>query len=378
MSPKVQRRDLPVLVHGATGYTGRLVARELIRTGTSFGISGRTARKLADLATELAIPVPQFVIPEGDSAALPEVLANTRIVINCAGPFIKLGAPVVKAAISAGTHYLDVTGEQEFVRRCHAQDREAKVADCAVVPSMAFEVSLADMAAQLAAEKLAGDLGGAAPFDEVTILYDMHRVRASRGTQKSALRMLAGVGLVVENGELVERVGPPGTHALMFPGDSAPTTGVEIPGADIVTVPRHVKCRRMHVYMSAGRGIQGWLARKLLPLGPWFLGTAAGRGLRHWIESQPTGEGPPDSERPTHEFRIAAEVRAGGRRALAVVGGRDPYGLTATIAVAAARAMMEPGYTRTGALSPSMAFDSRRFLESLAPAGVTLDVLEPA
>lgn len=366
MSPRVERRDLPVLVHGATGFTGRLVARELIRARVPFGISGRSARKLADLAAELRIPVPQFVVPEGDAATLPDVLAGTRVVINCAGPFRQLGPPVVRAAAASGTHYLDVTGEQEFVRLCDQHDREASAAGVAIVPSMAFEVALADMAARIAGEKL-----GTA-VEDLTVLYRIDRMRASHGTQKSALRVLTGKGLVVEGGQVVTHEGPPATRALTFPGEARPTTGVQIPGSEVVTVPRHTPCQRLRVYMALGGPAVSWLARTFLPYGPAFLASAPGKWLERRIEARPSGEGPTDEERRHQTFRIGVEAAGAGKSVMAVVDGVDPYGITATIAVRAAQAMLQPGYDRKGTLSPSMAFEARKFLAGLAPEGVRL------
>lgn len=366
MSPRVERRDLPVLVHGATGFTGRLVARELIRLRVPFGISGRSARKLADLAAQLRIPVPQFVVPEGDATTLPDVLSGTRVVINCAGPFRLLAPPVVKAAAASGTHYLDVTGEQEFVRLCGDHDREASASGAAIVPSMAFEVALADMAARLAAGRLA------VAVEDLTVLYRIHRMRASHGTQKSALRVLTEPGLVVEDGRLAPHHGPPATQALTFPGESRPTTGVQIPGSEVVTIPRHTPCKRVRVYMALGGPFVSWLARTFLPHGPALLASAPGRWLRRRIEARPSGEGPTDEDRRQQTFRIAVVATGAGSSVTNVIDGVDPYGITATIAARAAQAMMEPAYDRKGTLSPSMAFEPRKFLAALAPDGIRL------
>ena len=356
MSPRVERRELPVLVHGATGYTGKLVARELVRRGVPFALSGRSARKLADLATVLGIPVPQIVIPEGETAALTDTLRNVRAVINCAGPFGLLGEAVVKAAVAAGSHYLDVTGEQEFVRRCLEHDRAATLAPACIVPSMAFEVSLSDMAARLVGERLG-------QVDELAVTYRMDRVASSGGTQRSALRMLGLAG------------GPAGRHSVTFPGDRSAVSGIEIPGADVVTIPRHTPVRDLHVYMSMGGTLTQLAIDQVLPRAAWLLNTAPGRWFLRRVESRPTGEGPTDAERATHRWRMAVEGRGAKGKCTAFLAGPDPYGLTAVIAVKAAQLMLDPGFDKKGVLSPAMTFDAGTFLEALKPDGLSLQFI---
>lgn len=364
MSPRQERRDLPVLVHGATGYTGKLVARALMRRGVPFGISGRSARKLADLAADLRIPVPQIVTPEGDTTLLTETLRNVRVVINCAGPFLQLGAPVVAAAIASGSHYLDVTGEQEFVTRMHEHDRAAAAASACIVPSMAFEVALSDCAARIAAERLPD-------VDEIAVTYRMDRAIASGGTTRTIFLILEGKGKALENGQLTT-VEVPGWHDVRFPGDTATYSGFDIPGAEIVTIPRHTKLKRLHAYMSNGGPITTWITRKLLPHAPSLMSSAPAGWVRKHFEAQPTGSGPADADRATHRWRIAVEAKSPTGAASVFLAGPDPYGLTATIAVKGAQLMLAPDFSAKGVLSPAQAFDASAFLESLKEDGVRL------
>lgn len=360
----MERRELAVLVHGATGYTGKLVARELIRRGIPFGISGRTARKLSDLAAELRIPVPQIVIPEGDAALLTDTLRNVRVVINCAGPFMQLGEVVVRAAFASGSHYLDVTGEQEFVRGMQEHDRAATLASACIVPSMAFEVCLSDMAARLAS-------GRVGPVDEIAVTYRMDRAQASGGTLRTILRMLEHTGNAVEDGRLTP-VEVPGWHDVKFPGDDRTWSGFDIPGAEIATIPRHTPVQRLHAYMSSGGRVLTWLTRRCLPRATRFLKSPPGRWLRRRAEATPTGTGPTDAERATHRWRLLVEARGAGGQASVFLKGPDPYGITAVIAVRGAQLMLDPAFDRKGVLSPASAFDPKTFLESLKPDGVEL------
>ncbi|HUS17772.1 MAG TPA: saccharopine dehydrogenase NADP-binding domain-containing protein, partial [Chloroflexia bacterium] len=109
-----------VLVFGATGLTGRLVVAELARQGQPQALGGRDAGRLTALRQELDLPADTATIvvdprqPESLGALCgPE----TGVIVNCAGPFTTLGEPVVRAAVTAGVHYLDISGEQGYLAR---------------------------------------------------------------------------------------------------------------------------------------------------------------------------------------------------------------------------------------------------------------------
>ena len=106
----------PVVVYGATGYTGKLVAAELARRGADFVIAGRSREKLDAVAATLGGSVPVAAVPLDDGAGLRSLLEGAAAVIACAGPFVIHGEPVVSAAAETGTHYVDTTGEQPFMR----------------------------------------------------------------------------------------------------------------------------------------------------------------------------------------------------------------------------------------------------------------------
>jgi short subunit dehydrogenase-like uncharacterized protein len=364
MSPRVPpRRTIPVLVLGASGYTGRLVAAELARMGVPFAIAGRSATRLAELARSLALPVPQIVVDGLDLTHLTEPFRSARVVVSCAGPFSTLGEPVVQAAIAAGAHYLDITGEQEFVRRVTDYDAQAREAGVCLVPSMAFEVALSDMAARLAAARLDR-------ADEIVVTYWMESVEASRGTRRSAIRVLAGPGFVLEGGTWADAASAPPSHTVVFPGDPCARTAYRAPGAEIVTIPRHTAAGRVRVYMGFA-GLFGRIQGLVMPLAPRLLATSAGARLaRILVDSGP--EGAPAGSRQRHRFRIAVQARGAPGAADVFVQGVDPYGLTAIIAARAAAAMIADGFAASGCLPPALAFPPREFLDALAPAGVTV------
>ncbi|MFC5381174.1 saccharopine dehydrogenase family protein [Aquipuribacter nitratireducens] len=123
-------RELDVVVHGATGFTGRLVARYLLDhapAGTRIALSGRSRERLAQVGEGLGpagADLPLLVADSHDDDALADLAARTRVVATTVGPYERHGLPLVRACATAGTDYVDLTGEVLFMRAsidaCHA------------------------------------------------------------------------------------------------------------------------------------------------------------------------------------------------------------------------------------------------------------------
>jgi len=92
-----------LLIYGATGYTGALIAREASKQGLTPIIAGRSAEKLARLAGELSVAYRVFDVKD-----IHNYLDGISLVLNCAGPFSATARPVVEACIEKSIHYLDI------------------------------------------------------------------------------------------------------------------------------------------------------------------------------------------------------------------------------------------------------------------------------
>ena len=117
-------RDFDIVLFGATGFTGGLTADHLAAhapDGLRWAVAGRNAAKLADVAARLRAAhgrdVPVLVADAADAAALFDVARRTRVVASTVGPYLQHGEPLVAACAEAGTDYVDLTGEPEFVDR---------------------------------------------------------------------------------------------------------------------------------------------------------------------------------------------------------------------------------------------------------------------
>ncbi len=111
----------PVVVYGASGYTGRLVAEYLREYNLPFIAAGRSAARLQDaMARVPGIETATYEVAEVEHSveALTELFTGTKVVCNTVGPFASYGPEVVEACINAGCHYLDTTGEQDWMIVC--------------------------------------------------------------------------------------------------------------------------------------------------------------------------------------------------------------------------------------------------------------------
>src|SRR5690606_10414604 len=99
-------RDLDILLYGATGFTGRLIARQLDKRGVNFAVAGRNRDKVEKLSQSLKSNPPALTASVDNPTSLEVIFRRAKVVISAAGPFVDVGHPVVAAAVAAGAHYL--------------------------------------------------------------------------------------------------------------------------------------------------------------------------------------------------------------------------------------------------------------------------------
>src|SRR5271166_6663839 len=109
-----------ILLYGATGYTGRLIAREARAMGAGIVLAGRNPNKLKAIARQLDLPWRAFDL--ADRARLEAALKDSSVVLNAAGPFSSTARPMADACLREGTHYLDITGEIDVFEALFARD----------------------------------------------------------------------------------------------------------------------------------------------------------------------------------------------------------------------------------------------------------------
>jgi short subunit dehydrogenase-like uncharacterized protein len=350
---------------GATGFTGRLIAAELARRGMRFALAGRSAARLQTLAAQVGQPE-TLIVDVTHAPSLERLAQSSRVIINCVGPFVDFGEPVVRAAIAGGAHYLDTTGEQPFIKKVRAHDAAARASKVAVVPAMAFEVAVADCAVAVAAEG----------YDEVHAVEITYAVplHPSNGTRRTALRMLQGDGYAYVGARWVREPLARRQIEVDFPPPLGRVPAVSFPSAEVITVPMHQTVREVRTFMAIPRAAAHALGllRPVLPAAAWVAGALGGLVLGD------DTDGPDERTRTADRFQIAIDVRGlrGGRtrtrRLLAA--GTDPYGLTAVIAAEGAARLSRDDFARSGVLPPAAAVEPRDFLKALKTTGLTTTV----
>lgn len=146
----------PVVVYGANGFSGRLVVEYLREYNVPFIAAGRSRQRLEEVLAKVpGIETANFEIIEtsGSVEELTKLFSGAKVVCNTVGPFIYNGPRVVEAALAAGCHYLDISGEQAWIRRI-AEEWSGKFAarGLLIAPATAFMSTSSDAAIRLCLE----------------------------------------------------------------------------------------------------------------------------------------------------------------------------------------------------------------------------------
>ena len=149
--------DKPVIVYGASGYTGRLVCEYLREYNVPFVAAGRDKARIQEAMDKVpGIDTIEHDIIEvaHDVEPLTELFTGASVVCNTVGPFAQYGREVVEACLNAGCHYLDTTGEQDWLIVCD-EEYGQRMADKGLLlaPGIAQMYTTSEIAAQLCLEK---------------------------------------------------------------------------------------------------------------------------------------------------------------------------------------------------------------------------------
>ncbi|MBI3914130.1 MAG: saccharopine dehydrogenase NADP-binding domain-containing protein, partial [Chloroflexi bacterium] len=165
-----------LLIYGATGYTGELIARRAVQTGMHPILAGRNAAKIAALAPELDVESRVFSLD--DASALDAGLRDIGMVLHCAGPFSQTAKPMADACIRHRAHYLDITGEIAVYESLARKSKAAFDAGVMLMPGVGFDVVPSDC--------LAAHLKRRMPNAKQLTLAWMSTGGSSRGTLRTA------------------------------------------------------------------------------------------------------------------------------------------------------------------------------------------------
>lgn len=382
-----------IVVFGATGFTGRLVAEYLARTvgnSVSWAIAGRSRAKLEALRSDLAAVIDPdcasigiIEADVGDAKKLSSMAAATRVLLSTVGPYARYGEPVVDAAVEHRCDYVDITGEPDFVdAMVKKHHTEASARGLRIVNACGFDSVPHDLGVLYTVSRLpegvpltiegfvrsSGSPSGGTWHSAVEFFSKHTPLRGSRRPEREAT-----------NGRLVR-----GLHTAVHREPALDSWAVPLPTIDPVVVLRSAAMiDRYGPDFRYGHNAQVKYTTTLL---------AAGAGLGAVIalsKFKPTrelllslkspGDGPSIARRKRSWFTVRFRGSGGGQTLWTKVSGGDP-GYTETSKMLAESALclaLDRGAlpVHTGVITPAAAM-GEALIERLQRAGIRFEVID--
>ncbi|MFE7035085.1 saccharopine dehydrogenase family protein [Streptomyces sp. NPDC057621] len=256
-----------LLVYGATGYTGKLVAEHAKESGLDIVVAGRDPERVKALGDELGVESRAFTLD--DPALVRAALDGITVVLNVAGPFHRTARPLMDASIDQGVHYLDTTAEYDVFATARSRHAEATAAGVMVMSGVGWDVVPSDSVAAHAAARvteptalrLALKLLSATPEEARGLnLF-------SRGSIVSATEGIGDLGTLVRiDGDIVA-LPEPKVASFDF-GDDGPEESVSVSMGDLITSHHALGIPSIEVYVQIGQPLPVDLDLAALPDGP--------------------------------------------------------------------------------------------------------------
>lgn len=356
-----------ILLFGATGYTGDLTARSLVRQGARPVLVARSADRVQALADELG-GLETVVADVTRPASVSEAVGEGDVLISTVGPFLRFGEPAVQAAAVKGAHYLDSTGEGPFIREVF--ERWGPVAaqnGVGLLSAFGFDYVPGNLAAALALAEAGPDAVA------VDVGYFPVGFRTSGGTRASIAGMMLEDGFALRDGRVqVERAG---RRRRAFDVAGKQLTGVSLPGSEHLGLPAiHPGLRDVGVFLGAPPAAARVLSASTAVSTPIRQSAAlralGGKAAARFVKGS-TG-GPDADQRSRSRHTMVAEARSASGSVLATVTltGPDPYDFTADILAWGAVRAASSGLLASGGLGPVEAFGLAALTEGCASVGL--------
>ncbi|HYJ26705.1 MAG TPA: saccharopine dehydrogenase NADP-binding domain-containing protein [Nocardioides sp.] len=377
-------RAFDIVLFGATGFTGGLTADYLAAhapAGLRWAVAGRNAHKLEAVRRRLGVDVEVLVADATDPAALADVARQARVVVTTIGPYLEHGGPLVAACAEAGTDYLDLTGEPEFVDQTYLAHHQTAVRTGArLVHACGFDSIPHDLGAYYTVQQL--------PSDEPITLRGVVRAGGmfSGGTFHSALDQFARAKEMRKTYAARRRAEtrPEGrsSRSVRSKPHRDPVLGywlLPLPTIDPIIVARSGAA--LSAYGPKFR-YSHWAGMKTLryaaggAVGVGLLTVAAQvKPLRELLKSKvPQGSGPDEARREKSWFTVDFVGEAGGQTIRTRVSGGDPgYTETAKMLSEAALCLaFDDNPDTSGQVTPAQAMGDA-LLARLQKAGIRFE-----
>lgn len=384
-------REFDIVIHGASGFTGRLVAEymQAAHAGeVKWALSGRNLEKMAAVRAEMGLPetIPLVTADASDPASITALARRTKVVLTTVGPYQLYGSDLVAACAAAGTDYVDLCGEPAWMRlMIDAHDAEAKRTGARIVFSCGFDSIPSDLGIFLLQEEARKRFGAPCPR--------VHgRVRKMKGTFSggTAASLKATLAAGAKDPRILEWMRDPFSLAPGFQGPKQPSgmkpihddkRGVWL--APFLMAAINTKnVHRSNALMGHAYGAD-FVYDEMLVTGPGEKGqaiamaVAADKSMMS-DEAPKPGEGPSKAEREAGMFDILfiGEMPDGRELQVVVTGDKDPgYGATSKMIAESAMALVKDRPDGLGGVTTTAPALGMALIERLrARAGMTFQV----
>jgi saccharopine dehydrogenase (NAD+, L-glutamate forming) len=376
-------REHDVVIFGATGFTGALTAEYLAANagGLRWALAGRNRAKLEALAQRLGVDVPLLHADVTDERSLRSVAEAARVVITTVGPYITYGEPLVAACAAAGTDYVDLTGEPEFVDRMYVRHHaEAEKSGARIVHACGFDSIPHDLGVLFTVEQLpegvpldvrgfvrAGGKPSGGTFHSAMTAFT--RVRQTQQAHKERRGLESR-----ENGRRVRLAAKPhrelGYWAVPMPTIDPQVVArsaraLERYGPDF-TYGHYAGVKSLPVAVGGVAGVASlFAAAQVPPVRKVLLGRLS------------PGDGPSESEREKGWFKVRFVGEGGGKRVVTMVSGGDPgYGETSKMLAESALCLAQDDLPQTAGQVTTAVAMGDALIARLQRAGIAFEVLE--
>jgi len=353
-----------IVLFGATGYTGQLVARALVARGAAPVLAARSQGRLEALAGELGGL--RFAVADVARPATVRALVEAGdVLVSTVGPFVRWGEPALHAAIDAGAHYLDSTGEPPFIRAVFERHgARAEAAGSGLLTAFGYDYVPGNLAGALALR----EAGERAVSIDVGYFVG-GGAQPSGGTRASAVGLLAEPAYVFTGGRLVTQ--RTARSVRSFDGRPAVSVGAT----------EQFALARVHPGLRDARVWLGWFGPATRPLQAISAATAVATklpGVRDAIGAAAgrlvkgsTG-GPDAATRAEARSQIVAVASDAAGTPLVTVRleGENPYDFTGAMLAWGAISVAGGGLRGSGALGPVDAFGLDELETGVADAGI--------
>lgn len=331
-----------VLVYGANGYTGELIARYAAAWQLIPIVAGRNEEAIRSLAGKLSLPFRIFSLD--DSKELQRQLEDVKIVIHAAGPFVHTARQMVEACIATGTHYLDINGDLSVFEFVRTYDAKAKEVGIMLLPGAGFDVVPTDCLALQLKEQLPD-------ATHLQLAFVQVGGQISHGTATTMAGKAGEGGATRENGKIVKKQIGEKSMWLQFEGKRFHM--MTIPWGDVSTAYFTTGIPNIETYTGMKPSVYRLL--KFQFLFNWMLRT---RFVRQYIQQKINARpaGPTDEQRATAKTYVWGKVKnAAGQSVTAQFVCADGYTLTAISCLAISKKILS-GHYKPGYQTPAVVY----------------------